>query len=92
MLYPIHNKEFNLVTGKIIPAKRIYTVWIVKTADDKWRIYHCPDCRNPVAQYQGDIIAEIPGKVPNSYPIMIQCRNPNCGRKIIFKQAIEQVI
>lgn len=90
---PIHNKTMNLMSGKIIPAKRTYTVRLVAPDDgDKWQIYHCPDCRNPIAQYRGSLIEEIPGEVPYAYPVKIQCKNPNCGRKIIFQEVIEQVL
>jgi hypothetical protein len=89
---PIHNTKINLETLKMRPAKRVYTVWIVPTEDDEWRIYHCPDCRTPIAQYKGDLIAEIPGESPEPYPIKIQCRNPNCGRKIVFEDAIRQLL
>ena len=90
--YPVHNVTFNLETGKLRPAKRTYTVWVVAPEDDRWKIYHCPDCKNPVAQYKGDLVAEMPGEAPEPYPIKIQCKNPNCGRKILFKEAILQVI
>lgn len=89
---PIHNKEFDLTTGKVRPAKRIYTVWLVKDNDDRWNIYHCPDCRNPIAQYKGAAVCEIPGETPGAVPVMIQCKNTNCGRKILFKEVIEQMI
>jgi len=88
---PIHNKQINPKTGKYIPKKRVYTVWVVRSDDDEWRIYHCPDCKNPIAQYKGDMVAEVPGCPPFHYPIMIQCKNPKCGRKIIFADAVEQV-
>lgn len=90
MREPIHNKKFDLRNGRMRPAKRIYTVWLVKVEDDEWRIYHCPDCKNPLAQYKGSLIAEVPGETQDSYPMMVQCKNPNCGRKILFKDAVEQ--
>ncbi len=89
---PIHNKKLNLETLKMRPAKRIYTIWIVPTEDDNWRIYHCPDCRTPIAQYKGDLVAEIPGESPEPYPIQIQCKNPQCGRKIVFQDAVHQLL
>ena len=89
---PIHNVTFNTITLKPRAAKRVYTVWLVAQQDDRWNIYHCPDCRNPIAQYKGDLVAEIPGEIENPYPVKIQCKNPKCGRKIVFKEAITQVI
>lgn len=90
---PIHNTRMNLETLKMRPAKRVYTVWIVPVEDDdEWKIYHCPDCRTPIAQYKGDLVAEIPGESPHPYPIQIQCKNPQCGRKIVFEDAIRQLL
>ena len=89
---PIHNTKTNPETLKQRPAKRIYTVWIVPTKDDQWRMYHCPDCREPVVRYKGDLVAEIPGESPHPYPMEIRCKNPGCGRTLVFEDAIEQVI
>lgn len=89
---PIHNKVFNPITGTFRASKRVVTVFTVFRDDGNWSIYHCPDCRNPIAQYKGDIVAEIPGGVENKYPVLIQCKNSNCGRKIMFKSASEQII
>lgn len=91
MKSPIHNATYNTKSKRPRAAKRVYTVWIVPKEDDKWLIYHCPDCRNPIAQYNGELVAEIPGEAPKPYPVKIQCKNPSCGRKIIFKEAAEQV-
>jgi hypothetical protein len=89
---PIHNVKLNLETLKMRPAKRIYTVWIVPCEDDSWKIYHCPDCRTPIAQYKGDLVAEIPGESPEPYPVMIQCKNSACGRKIVFEDSVHQLL
>lgn len=90
MSEPIHNK-FLTNSGKWIATKRTFTVFVVTPSDDQWKIYHCPDCRNPIAQYKGDLVAEIPGAVSSEYPVKIQCKNAKCGRKILFKDAAEQV-
>jgi hypothetical protein len=91
MVHPIHNFQVSLATLELIPRKRIYTVWVVASDDGSWKIYHCPDCRNAMFQYKGDLVAEIPGEAPQHYPVMIQCRNPNCGRKVIVADAIKQL-
>lgn len=91
MRLPIHNKVINKETGLPRPKKRVYTVWLVSRWTDEWTIYYCPDCRNPIIEYKGDLIAEIPGEVKEGYPIRVQCKNPNCGRKVVFKEVIEQL-
>lgn len=91
MRIPIHNPQFNIDSERLIPRKRVYTVFVVPRYDNKWLIYHCPDCRNPIAQYKGEMVAEIPGEAPRGYPVLVQCKNPKCGRKIMFADAIEQV-
>lgn len=92
MRKPIHNVVLNPNTGKIIAKKRVITLFTIPKNDDTWSIYHCPDCKNPIAQYKGDLVAEIPGEAPTHYPIMVQCKNPKCGRKILFSDAAEQMI
>ena len=89
--YPIHNKHLNTKTGKFVAKKRVMSVRVVSRDNDRWSIYHCPDCRNPIAQYKGDIVSEVPGEAPHPYPVMIQCRNIKCGRKIMFVGASKQL-
>lgn len=89
---PIHNKTFNPHRGTFRASKRVITVTTVFKNDGDWSIYHCPDCRNPIAQYKGDVVEEMPGEAPANYPVLIQCKNPNCGRKIMFKSSSEQVM
>lgn len=91
MSNPIHNVKFVPDKGRFVAKKRVISVWTVFKDNGDWSIYHCPDCRNPISQYKGDVIAEIPGGVSHSYPVMIQCKNPKCGRKIMFVDATKQV-
>jgi hypothetical protein len=91
MREPLHNKTYNPSRGTFRASKRVITVFTVFKEDGGWSIYHCPDCRNPVAQYKGDLVAEVPGETKSKYPVMIQCKNPNCGRKVMFKSSTEQV-
>lgn len=86
---PIHNAKLNQ-GGEFVAKKRVVTVWTVFRDNGEWSIYHCPDCKHPIAQYKGDLVAEVPGGTPSKYPVMIQCRNYNCGRKVMFKDATEQ--
>ena len=88
-MIPIHNKKITY-KGKVVARKRVYTVFTVGSEDTRWKMYHCPDCRNPIAQYKGDAIMEVPGEAPEAYPFMVQCKNPKCGRKVLFKSSTEQ--
>lgn len=92
MKNPLHNKVLNPATGNYIPKKRVYTIWLVQRWSNDWTLYHCPDCRNPIFEYKGDLIAEIPGEIQQGFPIRVQCKNPNCGRKVVIMEALEQVI
>lgn len=92
MSNPVHNKTYIPTSGRFRASKRVITVYTVFKNNGDWSIYHCPDCRNPIAQYKGDLVAEIPGEVKSDYPVMVQCKNPNCGRKILFKSSSEQVM
>ena len=89
---PIHNTKVNPETLKKRPAKRIYTVCIVPTEEDTWKMYYCPDCREPIVRYKGDIVCEIPGESPKPYPLEVKCKNPACGRTLVFEDAIRQLL
>ena len=71
-------------SGHLRRRKRVVSVWLINDGDTQWRMYHCPDCRNAIFQYKGDIVAEVPGGAELEYPILIQCKNPNCGRRVLI--------
>lgn len=77
------------LSGRVKPRKRVYTVWVI-FVQTGWKMYFCPDCQNPLAQYQGDTVQEILGEAVFSFPVQVQCRNPNCGRKVIFQAAVKR--
>jgi hypothetical protein len=89
MTVPIHNKVLT-TSGKLLARKRVYTIIVVRSEDDGWKMYNCPDCKNYLAQYKGELVRETPGVTPTAMPIQIQCKNPNCGRKILFDYSVEQ--
>ena len=69
--------------------KTIISVWLVDHGEGDWKMYFCPDCRNAIAQYKGNIVMEVPGSTPEKTPVMIQCKNPRCGRKIQFEDIVK---
>jgi len=85
----VHNIE--VIKGKVRAKKRVFAVWTIFRQGDKWALYNCPDCRNPIAKYKGDLVMEVPGEFLSDYPVMIQCKNPKCGRTITFVGAVEQL-
>lgn len=79
-------------TNRYRPIKREFTVWLIWVTDPEWKMYWCPDCRQPIIQYKGDLIMEHPGIdgsmldiQPTTPPLMVQCKNAGCGRKIMFQ-------
>jgi hypothetical protein len=86
---PIHNKVLT-ASGKLVARKRTYTVILVRTEDDSWKMYRCPDCSAYIGQYKGDLYREVPGETPTAFPVKIQCKNGKCGRKILFDYSVEQ--
>lgn len=84
---------YNPDLDKMVTRKREYTVWLLSFPDEKWHMYWCPDCRQPIAQYKGELIMEYPGidtMSPTSTPVLIQCRNSGCGRKVMFQDVIRR--
>lgn len=73
----LHNyqKEYHIQT--------LYTsVWLEnRTEDILPKKFHCPVCRCPLFQYCGEVVSIIPGGSPTPVPVIIQCKNKNCGRK-----------
>jgi hypothetical protein len=94
---PVNERYLDNETFRYKARKRIYTVWLLYVEQGEWLMYWCPDCRNSIAQYKGDLIMEHPGAdetgtyiKPKSPPIMIQCGNPSCGRKIMFQGIVKR--
>jgi hypothetical protein len=91
MREPANEAVFDQETFSYKPSKRVMTVWLIDIRQKKWNMYWCPDCRSPIAQYLGDLVMEHPGFDVNSatsLPTMIQCKNPQCGRKVIFQSVV----
>lgn len=69
--------------------KRIYTVFILFNNLAQWQPFHCPDCRFMICRYKGMAVMEMPGgTLHNTVPVEIKCPNPNCGRRVIFQDAM----
>lgn len=64
--------------------RRITSVWLEVNQSVGLEMFNCPTCKAPILQIQGDIVTMLPGESPSRLPIIIQCRNPNCGRKYQF--------
>jgi hypothetical protein len=93
MRTPINEKRYDLDSMRWKPRKRIFSVWLIHIDYDDWQMYWCPDCRSPIAQYKGSLVMEHPGFESadlKKAAIMIQCKNPQCGRKIVFQDAIHR--
>ena len=90
---PVNERIYDTEAMRWRPRKRIYTVWLLYVESDDWRMFFCPDCRNPIAQYKGQLVMEHPGYTPVSLdhsPVMIQCKNPQCGRKVVFQDVVKR--
>lgn len=87
----IIERQIDSQTMRYKARKREYTVWLLYVSQGNWNMYWCPDCRQPIAQYKGDLVMEHPGIDEDlssikakSPPLLIQCKNPDCGRKVMF--------
>lgn len=93
MREPVNEKIYDTQAMRWKARKRIFTVWLIYIPGNEWLMYFCPDCRNPIAQYKGQLVMEHPGYQPvnlSHSPVMIQCKNPQCGRKIVFQDAVRR--
>lgn len=76
--------------------KYVTTVTLIKPndglGDNGLHIFNCPDCKNPVLQYRGEIASILPGFTPVELPIIVQCSNRDCRRKYSFNYFAEEDI
>jgi hypothetical protein len=56
------------------------------TAGDNLHMFHCFNCRNWIAQYQGYIFMIAPGRSPCALPVYVKC--PNCRTLYSFNAII----
>jgi len=97
MRQPVNERHFDNESFRYKATKRVFTVWLLYVNQPEWNMYWCPDCRNSICQYKGELIMEHPGAdeamtdiQPHSPPLMIQCGNPYCGRKIMFQGIVKR--
>jgi hypothetical protein len=63
----------------------ITSVFLLKSpTTERTIIYYCPYCRSPILQYQGAFVMEIPGGVPETFPLIVKCKNKECNHKYHF--------
>jgi RNase P subunit RPR2 len=70
---------------------RTITVWLQYKIDKKIHPYFCPNCRNVVMTYGGDVVMEMPGEHPNNMPFVVQCKNPNCKTRYHFIGFVKEI-
>lgn len=82
-----------LSNGRMVSYKfrRMTSVWLEVNQSSGVEMFNCPTCKAPVLQIQGDVVTMLPGESPSKLPIIIQCRNPMCGRKFQFHVMPEPV-
>jgi hypothetical protein len=64
----------------------VTSVVLVATPDNRLKMFFCPNCQNPVVQYNGQVVQILPGAVPTDIPILVQCSNRNCRTKYLFER------
>lgn len=69
----------------------ITTVYLSRPENHELHIFHCPDCKNPVIQYAGEIVKIIPGMNETKLPIVVECSNGRCKRKYNFITFLEEL-
>lgn len=67
------------IREKAIP--KLISIWIEFNTDYDPHIFYCHACRNPIMQYQGEVIMELPSNHPSKMPLIIQCKNQTCKRR-----------
>jgi hypothetical protein len=66
------------------PIPKITTVYLEFYEGYGLHIYYCNSCRNPVMQYNGETMEEIPGFKRFTCMMIVQCKNPHCRRRYNF--------
>jgi len=65
------------------------TLTLVANKDAELKIYYCSTCRCPLIQFKGDLLQELPGLKEVKLPILLQCRNQECGRKYLINAIVK---
>lgn len=66
------------------------TLYLQSNNEAELKIYYCSTCRCPLLQFKGDLIQELPGLAEAKLPMILQCRNPSCGRKYMVIAIVRQ--
>ena len=70
-----HFQTVNKVQTKFI------SLWIEENPTLDEKLAYCMWCRCPLFAVKGSIVTVIPGDSPSKLPVVVQCRNKNCGHK-----------
>jgi len=52
-------------------------------------VFFCPDCRNAIIEYIGEVVSIVPGGESQELPITVPCKNYKCKRKYTFNYFAE---
>lgn len=66
------------------------TLYLQSNKKAELKIYYCSTCRCPLLQFKGDLVQELPGLTEAKLPMIIQCRNPQCGRKFMVTAIVKK--
>lgn len=85
---PAPNKKYYKRPIKLKDKDYTTSVTLIKD-DERKHVFFCPDCRNAVIEYCGEVVSIIPGGSPQELPITVFCKNHRCKRKYIFSYFVE---
>lgn len=66
-------------------GKRPVSLRLEEYEDQEWHPYFCPDCARIMFKYKGQVVGEIPGRMPVKIGFEIKCDNRECGRIAIVE-------
>jgi len=66
------------------------TLTLTNNKKSDLKVYYCSTCRYPLLQFKGDLIQELPGCKEVELPIILQCKNPTCGRKYLINAIVKK--
>lgn len=78
------DKVLSTTANKFVKKSFVTTIYLVRNDDPYLRPFFCPDCRNMILQYGGEVARIVPDQTSTNLPIVVQCRNRDCGRKYQF--------
>jgi len=68
----------------------VITISIVENYSGHFILFRCSICGNPVFEFRGRVVSELPGGAPVEIPIVVQCQHSNCKQRYLISTILSR--